>query len=87
MMKNIPTEENILDAAKEEFLQYGYMEASMRRIDTAVAVEVGSYAYVFNTHYADHVIQMMNGVHNGGLPFGTKEAVVQRHLGDAAFPR
>lgn len=47
MMKNIPTEENILDAAKEEFLQYGYMEASMRRIAAKAGCTTGMLYYRF----------------------------------------
>lgn len=46
-MKTIPTEEAILGVAKEEFLQYGYMEASMRRIASKAGCTTGMLYYRF----------------------------------------
>ena len=53
----------------------------------AVAVEVGTDAYMLDTHHIDHMVQVFNGIEDGGAAVRAQETVVESNLRHSVLGR
>ena len=49
-----------------------------------VAVEIGAYSHMVDAHHVDGMLQMTDGIEDGGFALGAEESGIERGMGHAA---